>query len=136
MKMLFLIVMLVGVGVGHAQSYLPLKRITVTVDGYPVLSPDGKKILFESDRTGNSELYAMNVDGTHLKQLTFNTANDDSPVWSPDGTRIAFTSVRDDQEGDIYIMDADGKNTKRLTSTPGDDSHPKFTSDGKRIIFN
>ncbi|QHT66853.1 hypothetical protein GXP67_09380 [Rhodocytophaga rosea] len=136
MKILFLIVTLLGGGVVYAQSYLPVKRITVTVDGYPVLSPDGKKILFDSDRSGNSELYYMNVDGTQLKQLTFNTANDDSPVWSPDGTKIAFTSVRDDKEGDIYIMDADGKNTKRLTSTPGDDSHPKFSSDGQRIIFN
>jgi TolB protein len=136
MKAFFLIVIFLCIGVVYAQTHLPVKRVTVTVDGYPVLSPDGKKILFESDRTGNSELYCMNVDGTHLKQLTFNNANDDSPVWSPDGTRIAFTSVRDDKEGDIYIMDADGRNTKRLTTTPGDDSHPKFTADGQRIIFN
>jgi TolB protein len=137
MKIVITTALVVMVGFLQAQpSYLPVKRITATVDGYPVLSPDGKKILFESDRTGNSELYTMNVDGTDLKQLTFNDANDDSPTFSPDGKRIAFTSLRESNDAEIFIMDADGKNAKRLTSTPGDDSHPKFSPDGQRIIFN
>lgn len=137
MKKTFVVITLTIVSAAiHAQTYLPVKHITSVVDGYPVLSPDGTKILFESDRTGASEIYTMNLDGSGLTQLTFNTANDDSPVWSPDGKKIVFTSVRDDADGDIYIMDADGKNAKRLTTTPGDDSHPKFSPDGQRIIFN
>ena len=135
MKTITLLALISIGGVLHAQSYLPVKRVTVTVDGYPTLSPDGKTLLFESDRTGNSELYTMNMDGTNLKQLTVNDANDDSPTWSPDGKKIVFTSERDDNP-EIYIMDADGKNSKRLTSTPGDDSHPKFSPDGLRIVFN
>ena len=119
----------------YSQSNSPIRRVTVTVDGYPMLSADGKTILFESDRTGNSEIYTMNLDGTNIKQLTFNQANDDSPVWSPDGRHITFASVRDG-DTEVYVMDRDGKNQKRLTQSSGDDSHPKFSPDGKRIIFN
>ena len=61
---------LVG-GILHSQQpYLTVKRVTVTVDGYPTLTPDGKTILFQSDPTGNSEVYTVNMDGTNLKQLT------------------------------------------------------------------
>lgn len=136
MKTITLIAFIAIGGLLHAQpSYLPVKRVTATVDGYPTLSPEGKTILFQSDRTGHSEVYTMNMDGTNLKQLTFNNANDDSPAWSPDGKKIVFTSERDG-DPEIYIMDPDGKNQKRLTSTPGDDSHPKFSPDGLRIVFN
>jgi TolB protein len=120
----------------QAQAYLPATRITKIVDAYPVCSPDGKTILFQSDRSGTSEIYTMNIDGTNQKQLTFNAVNDDTPVWSPDGKKIVFASLRDDPDGDVYLMDADGKNVRRLTTTPGDDSHPKFSSDGSTIIFN
>ncbi len=120
---------------GYCQSGASIKRVTATVDGYPTLSPDGKTILFESDRTGNSEIYTMNPDGTGIEQLTFNEYNDDSPVWSPDGKYIAFASVRDG-DSEIYLMDRNGQNQKRLTKSAGDDSHPKFSPDGNRIIFN
>lgn len=118
-----------------AQSHLPFKRVTPVTNGYPMLSPDGKRLVFESDWEGSSEIYTMNVDGSDRIQLTFNRAHDESPVWSPDGTKIVFASLRDG-DTEIYLMDADGGNQTRLTQTPGDDSHPKFSADGKLIVFN
>ena len=115
-------------------AYLQVKRITSIVDAYPVLSPDGKSVLFISNRTGVFHMYTMNPDGTNQKQLTTGTVDYVTPVWSPDGKKIAFASGRYD-ESDICIMNSDGTNERRLTTTPGDDSHPKFSPDGSKIVY-
>lgn len=86
----------------------------------PRWSPDGREIVFESNRDGDFEIYAMNRDGSNLRQLTFDPAKDLSPVWSPDGTRIAFTSYRTGG-GDVYVMAADGSQLVRLTDDPAFD---------------
>lgn len=105
------------------------------VDSYPMSSPDGTKICFQSNRTGDWEIYVMNTDGSNIRQLTHAAGFDGGPVWSPDGKKIVFPSERDG-DPEIYIMNMDGSNQKRLTNTPGDDSHPHWYPDGSRIIFN
>ncbi|MCW3105513.1 MAG: Protein TolB [Segetibacter sp.] len=112
-----------------------IKRITNVIDSYPMLSHDGKKIVFQSNRTGDWEIFSMTVDGKNLKQLTNSAGPDLIPVWSPDDSKIVFASERDN-DSEIYIMNSDGSNQKRLTTTPGDDSHPHWFPDGSRIIFN
>ena len=110
-------------------AYLQVKRITSIVDAYPVLSPDGKSVLFISNRTGVFHMYTMNPDGSNQKQLTTGAVDYVTPVWSPDGKKIAFASGRYD-ESDICIMNSDGTNERRLTTTPGDDSHPNALRPG------
>ena len=73
-----------------AQSISSFKRLTNVIDSYPMFSPDGKQIAFESNRTGNFEIYIINADGTNIKQLTSDTAFDGTPAWSPDGKQIVF----------------------------------------------
>ncbi|RLD25626.1 MAG: hypothetical protein DRI75_13045 [Bacteroidetes bacterium] len=109
--------------------------ITKVVDGYPMLSPDGRKIVFTSNRTGTYQIYLCDSDGSNIVQLTNSIGSNASPVWSPDGSKIVFASERDN-DSEIYIMNTNGTEQKRLTDQPGDDSHPKFSPDGKRIIFN
>jgi Tol biopolymer transport system component len=58
------------------------------------ISPDGKKIAFQSLQKGNSEIYIMNNDGTGLLRLTRNLAEDQNPTWSTDQQKIYFTSNR------------------------------------------
>ncbi|RYG40495.1 MAG: hypothetical protein EOO01_27200, partial [Chitinophagaceae bacterium] len=118
-----------------SPSLKTAKRITNVIDSYPMLSPDGQKICFQSNRTGDVEIFVMNLDGSNLRQLTHTPGYDGGPKWSPDGKKIVFPSERD-QDPEIYIMDADGQNQKRLTNTPGDDSHPHWYPDGSKIIFN
>ena len=115
-------------------------------DWAPVWSPDGKRIIFVSDRDGHvhakhgwptSEIYVMDDDGQNSQKLTNNPADDRSPSWSPDGKQIVFQSNRDDLRNyEIYVMDADGGNEQKLTENPNADRHPSWSPDGKRIAFS
>ena len=75
----------------------------------PVISPDGRKIVFTAgdiDAGSASPLWVVSSDGTGLTQLTTDGANDYRPSWSPDGSQIAFVSTRDGN-AEIYVMHAD-----------------------------
>ena len=86
-------------------------------DSQPVFSPDGSRIAFVSDRTGDAEIFVMNADGTGVTQVTSNPALDADPAFSADGSRIAFTSDRDSSR-DLYVIGIDGSGETRLTSGP------------------
>jgi Tol biopolymer transport system component len=91
------------------------------------------KIVFVSNRDGNSEIYKMEYDGSHQVRLTNNAAEDLSPDWSPDGSKIAFISYRSG-EGEIYVMNADGSNQLQITTLTQCGS-PQWSPDGTRIAF-
>ncbi len=112
------------------------ERITNVIDSYPMLSPDGTKIVFQSNRNGRWQIYVMKTDGSQITNLSNSPGPDLTPVWSPDGSKIVFASERDSGDSEIYVMNADGSRQSRLTNTPGDDSHPHWYPDGRRIIFN
>ena len=92
------------------------------------------KIIFQSNRDGNDDIYVMDADGSNVKRLTDHSKRDYCADWSPDGKKIAFTSDRDGND-EIYVMDADGSNVKRLTDHPSRDYEPAWSPDGKKIAF-
>jgi dipeptidyl aminopeptidase/acylaminoacyl peptidase len=100
----------------------------------PVSAASQGKIVFSSDRDGNFEIYTMNSDGSDLKSLTDNTANDEDPVWSSDGSKIVFSSNRDGNY-EIYVMNADGTGQTRLTFNTVDDEDPAWSPDSSKIAF-
>ena len=93
------------------------------------------RIVFESDRDGNQEIYVMNADGSEQTRLTDNLAADSDPNWSPDGQKIAFCSKRDGN-WEIYVMNADGTEQTRLTNNQANDAYPSWSPDGQAIAFS
>jgi Tol biopolymer transport system component len=103
----------------------------------PVISPDGKRIVFTVGTLAEgtaSPLWIVSSDGTGLKQLTNDGAIDVRPTWSPDGSEIAFTSTRDGN-AEIYVMKADGTGQTNITNNPADDDTPSWSPDGNTILF-
>ena len=104
-------------------------------NGAPAWSPDGTKIAFESNRSGNYDIWVMNADGTGQTNLTNVAGNDVSAAWSPNGSRIAFDSDRTGNR-DVFTMLANGTGQINLTaSSPGLDTDPDYSPDGARIAF-
>lgn len=99
----------------------------------PRYSPDGKKIVFVSDRTKNKDIWVMNPDGTQQTQLTTAPKDDTDPCFSPDGKKIVFASERTGQF-DLWVMDADGTNQRQISSDPADETQP-FWSVGGYLYF-
>jgi TolB protein len=81
----------------------------------PSFSPDGRKVAFASNRSGNMDIWVTNADGTGARQLTTTRAAETAPCWSPTGQEIAFTSSRTGTP-QLWIMGADGLNVRRLTT--------------------
>jgi parallel beta-helix repeat protein len=108
--------------------------ITPTVSPSPTPAGPGK-IVFQSMRDGNWEIYLMNPDGTGQTNLTNNAATDVEPSLSPDGEKVAFSSFRN-KEFEIYVINVDGTGLTQLTNVPGAlDTQPKFSPDGSKIVF-
>ena len=105
---------------------------------HPDISPNGNRIIFESDRDGNSEIYLMNIDGSNLRQLTNNAAIDTAPVWSRDGKKILFRSTRESERHPwpYYVMNPDG--TKQVRVDDVDDHANVFrdwSPDGSKVLL-
>lgn len=99
-------------------------------DGRPVFSPDGKTIIFNSDRDSEllyMDIYLMDISGKNLVRLTESTAWDSrNPCFSPDGKWIVFSSDRDG-DSDIYVMDSEGKGVINISDNDVDDYYPSFS---------
>jgi Tol biopolymer transport system component len=104
----------------------------------PQWSPDGRRILFISNRDANPEVYVMNSDGSNLANLSRNPATDDSASWSPDGRSVLFRSDRDGNQ-EIYKVNIDGNacvtGLTNLTRNPAMDYSPSWSHDGRKILF-
>lgn len=119
----------------------------------PSWSPDGSKLVFQSNRSGSgkTEIWLANADGSGLLRLTTSVqlatfsqgpffSSDFDPAWSPDGSQIAFVSNRDGAgvgltDTELYLMNTDGSNLLRLTNDGLDDTMPAWSPDSRKIAF-
>jgi Tol biopolymer transport system component len=69
-----------------------------------VFSPDGRWVVFTSERAGNADLYALDLEtGGEAVPLTRDEAMDDAASFSPDGGQLAFVSTREG-DADVFVM--------------------------------
>ena len=84
-----------------------------------------------------SDVYVVDVDGRHLRNLTHDNASNGPAEWMPDGRRIIFQSHPSNTERGpphIYVVNSDGTGRRRLTSAI-EGALPDLSPDGRRIVF-
>jgi len=103
----------------------------------PAYSADGKQIAFCSDRTGDYEIWVMDANGKHERQVTQLGSYAVFPDFSPDGNRLAFSASADpDSNTDLWLTPTDGGEPVQLTNTPGTlEENPAWSPDGSTILF-
>lgn len=105
------------------------------IDSRPRVNRGATQVVFNSTRDGDYEIDVMNLDGSNLRQLTFNGADDYGPDWSPDDSRIVFASDRTGN-WEIFSMNQDGSDQRQLTHHgSADDISPSWSPDGTRIAW-
>jgi Tol biopolymer transport system component len=91
-------------------------------------------VLFESNRDGNSEIYALELTNQSMLRVTNDPAVDTQPALAPDGTRVAYVSNQNGNN-DIYITGLDLRTPVNITNNPADDQQPTWSPDGNWIAF-
>jgi Tol biopolymer transport system component len=123
--------------VTRARSSNRLFIFSTQDDVDPQFSPDGRRIVFVSERSGHDEIWVCNSDGLSPLQLTsFQGPTVTTPRWSPDGRRIAFDSDAKGGSFDIWVIGADGGKPVRMTTHPANDGNPSWSHDGRWIYFD
>ena len=107
----------------------------------PVLSPDGKRIVYVVSRADmerkvyDFDLWLAAVDGSSDIQLTRGIGTSNHPRWSPDGSRIAYLSDRFEHRNAIWMIDAAGGESEKVTNEKGVIGDFEFAPDGKTVAF-
>ncbi|MBK6733107.1 MAG: PD40 domain-containing protein [bacterium] len=116
-----------------------IKQLTATDAVYeanPIYAPDGSAILFESDATGNREIWLLPTNGAAALQLTDNAGEDTAPFWLPDGSGFVFESTRSGTKS-IWRLDLApaGSAPVQITDDAGDDGSPAVSPDGTLVVY-
>ncbi len=124
-------------------------------DAEPIVSPDGSRIVFGSQRDGDFDIYIMDADGANVRRLTERVGYDGGPWFSPDGSRIVWRAWYPETEAelaqwrdcmardyivpfplDLWVMNADGSGKVRLVRNGATNWAPSWHPDGRRIVFS
>ncbi len=105
-----------------------------STDRQPVYSPDGRLVLFSSNRAGNPDLWTISLKTRAVSHITDDRAIDWDPAYTAQGTRIVFSSKRSGAF-EIWTTDSDGSGATQLSHDGVDAENPTATPDGNWIVY-
>jgi TolB protein len=101
-----------------------------------ILTSGGGQIVFQSDRTGNWDLYLMDLNSSLVYNLTRSPNNEMGPVWSQSRKQIAFYADHgSDHRPELAIMNLNGGNQRLLRDEGGGDWRPSWSPDARQLVF-
>lgn len=104
----------------------------------PTWSPDGSQLAFSSIRTGNAEIFVLDLTDTDAipRNITQDPSADTDPAWSHDGSKIAFVSNRDNNL-EIYVIDLTSEDADaiNISHSSGRDFEPTWSPDSSRVMY-
>ena len=116
-----------------AQGGAPVRLTTAPgIDIGGSFSPDGSKIVFESDRSGSQQLYVMGANGGQEQRISFGSGRYATPEWSPRGDLIAYTKMAGNFR--IGVMSPGGGGERLLTDSWQDEA-PTWAPNGRIVQF-
>ena len=98
----------------------------------PIVSPDGKRLAFLSNRGGHQDVFVIAADGTGETQLTNTPEEEGNPGWTTDGKRVLFSVFANDASR-LYSIDPKGRNLLQIATIPG--RGLALSPDGKRLVY-
>ncbi len=115
-----------------------LTRLTYEADNnYPIWTPDGKRVTFQSNRDGSPNLYWTNADGSDTpERLTRSEYTQITESWSPDGRTLLFIELRPTTAWDVWVLPLQGERKPRpLVQTSFVDGTPQISPDGRWVAY-
>lgn len=109
----------------------------VALDRFPVWSPDGSRVAFDSNRSGHRQLYQKRTDGAGSEELLLASAQDTGAMsWSPDGRFLLYRSQDSVTLSDLWVLPFEGDQTPRVfLKTQFDERTGVFSPDGKWVAY-
>ena len=98
------------------------------------VSADGERLVFDSDRNGNSDVWVMSTDGGEMQQITADLTIDVQPRFSRDGERVVFVGFRSGSR-DVWVMPSGGGQATQLTTGEGTENYPAWSPTGTEIVY-
>ncbi len=114
-----------------------MRRMTTNraIDVSPSWSPDGKHMVFMSDRSGTPQLYILDVESGQERRITYKGEYNASPSWSPTGEWIVYSARTGLENMDVYVIDPDSLYTYPVVVHERVDQDPAWSPDGRKIVF-
>jgi eukaryotic-like serine/threonine-protein kinase len=104
-------------------------------DRQPAYTPDGKTVIFSSNRSGNLDLWTIATDGGTVRRITDDGAEDWDPAFTHDGKKVVWSSARSGNL-EIWIANADGSGARQISHDGVDAENPTATADGQWIVYS
>ena len=125
--------------VGSGPSLETPRELTKhsAIETEPVLSPDGKMLAYVSDRTGQPQVYIMDLSSNKVTRISRKGGYNTSPAWSPDSSMVAFTSQKRGSKSTIYRVRIDDNLGTQTRVSPENISSesPTWSPDGSMVAF-